>query len=339
MPLSTAFAMRAFDCNCIFDFGFISVVIPVYNGEHVVSRCVASVLNDPWPNKEVVLIDDGSTDDSWEAIQALAAMHPDVIVAGTQPHLGANAARNRGLRMARGRYVSFLDCDDEIVGGKLQHAMAAFTADSGLRMVCCDGVGVRDGNELGRITPAIGHVHDLADRRFRHFTCGLHTNSPVWDRQFLLDRCLLWDEDLSCWQESEYYVRVLLQIGGRHALRYSPSIGFRRHVDTNGIGRAYFSERYILSQNTAIDRIYEVCGMVEGGCEGVHWQWAAFKQRLLERALISGSARAWRELAPVVRAEQPSGRGRVLAALPYCIARGLYVCYRAGKMALFGKHE
>ena len=89
----------------------VSVIVPVYNGENSIKRCADSILNQDYPDLELILIDDGSRDRSWEIMQAIAAADPRV-KAIHQENGGVSSARNRALAEASGTYVQFADVDD-----------------------------------------------------------------------------------------------------------------------------------------------------------------------------------------------------------------------------------
>ncbi|MCM0083341.1 glycosyltransferase family 2 protein [Geomonas sp. Red32] len=89
----------------------ISVIIPLYNKERYVQRAVNSVLEQSLAPLEVVVVDDGSTDGSAEAVAALGPDQRLRLV--SQRNQGVSAARNRGVAEARGRFVAFLDADDQ----------------------------------------------------------------------------------------------------------------------------------------------------------------------------------------------------------------------------------
>lgn len=91
----------------------ITIIIPVYNRQDVLSECIHSVLAQSCQNFEIFIIDDGSTDGTLDAARSLAASEPRITLL-TQTHGGVSAARNAGLDAARGDYIFFLDSDDFI---------------------------------------------------------------------------------------------------------------------------------------------------------------------------------------------------------------------------------
>lgn len=115
----------------------VSVVIPVYNGARYLAEAVASVQGQRGIAAgalEVVIIDDGSTDGTAEVAATLAQRDPRVRWM-TQPNVGAAAARNRGVEMAHGAFIAFLDADDLWTDDKLSGQLAAFEAEPALDAV------------------------------------------------------------------------------------------------------------------------------------------------------------------------------------------------------------
>lgn len=105
----------------------ISVIIPVYNKEKTIEKCVDSVLQQNYPNFEIILVDDGSRDKSYDRCVKLSQADPRIKVLH-QENRGVSAARNAGLKSAGGEFVSFVDSDDwihpEMLGtllGKIDH--------------------------------------------------------------------------------------------------------------------------------------------------------------------------------------------------------------------------
>lgn len=97
----------------------ISFIVPVYNAAPYLHRCIGSILGQTYQNYELILINDGSTDNSLEICQEYAGKENLIII--TQPNAGVSAARNAGLRMATGDYYFFVDSDDWIEEQSLEH--------------------------------------------------------------------------------------------------------------------------------------------------------------------------------------------------------------------------
>jgi glycosyltransferase involved in cell wall biosynthesis len=91
----------------------VSIVIPCFNASQELRGAVQSILDQGLAATEIIIVDDQSTDDSVAVAEDLAARHPEVRVIRQPANAGPAAARNAGLRVARGRYIGFLDADDE----------------------------------------------------------------------------------------------------------------------------------------------------------------------------------------------------------------------------------
>ena len=97
----------------------ISVIIPIYNAEKYLPECLASIERQSFQAFELILVDDGSTDDSLLIAQTYADAHPNVTVI-SKSNEGPGMTRNRGLSLATGKYVYFLDSDDYIADHTLE---------------------------------------------------------------------------------------------------------------------------------------------------------------------------------------------------------------------------
>ena len=97
----------------------ISVIVPVYNAEKYISRCVDSILSQNSVDFELLLVDDGSSDDSLKICKRYEKMDNRVRVF-SQGNSGPSSARNLGLERATGEYITFVDSDDWIEGGFFQ---------------------------------------------------------------------------------------------------------------------------------------------------------------------------------------------------------------------------
>lgn len=92
---------------------YLSIVVPVYNCEKYISRCLKSIVNQTYDNLEIIIINDGSTDNSAEVCRKYA-MNDKRIVYVEQPNKGVSYTRKRGIELATGKYIGFVDADDYI---------------------------------------------------------------------------------------------------------------------------------------------------------------------------------------------------------------------------------
>lgn len=102
----------------------LSVIVPVYNVGHYLDQCITSILSQTFRDLELLLIDDGSTDDSPAICDSRAGRDPRVKVCH-QENQGQSGARNTGLSLATGRYLSFIDSDDYITPDTLYENLIA----------------------------------------------------------------------------------------------------------------------------------------------------------------------------------------------------------------------
>lgn len=89
----------------------VSIIIPCYNAENTIRSSISSVLNQSYHNIEIIVINDGSVDESEKIVQNMVLEHKNIILISTE-NRGVGAARNRGIMEAKGKYIAFLDADD-----------------------------------------------------------------------------------------------------------------------------------------------------------------------------------------------------------------------------------
>ncbi|WP_019156025.1 glycosyltransferase [Robertmurraya massiliosenegalensis] len=91
----------------------LSIIIPVYNVEAYIRKCIESILNQTYKNIEIIAIDDGSTDNSLKILKQYELNNNNITVI-SQENSGQSVARNKGIMQSRGKYIHFLDSDDYI---------------------------------------------------------------------------------------------------------------------------------------------------------------------------------------------------------------------------------
>jgi glycosyltransferase involved in cell wall biosynthesis len=182
----------------------VSILIPCYNAEGWIAQAIESALAQSWSDKEVIVVDDGSTDCSLDVIQQFNGR----IGWETGPNCGGNAARNRLLELARGEWVQYLDADDYLFCDKIARQMEFVSAHPDLDLVF-GPVTVERWSEHGstRKLVAISEPHDLwvllASWQLPQ------TGGSLWRKQAILD-VGGWKQNQPCCQEHELYLRLLI---------------------------------------------------------------------------------------------------------------------------------
>lgn len=108
----------------------ISVVVPVYNAEGFIETAIKSVVSTDYSNFEVILIDDKSSDNSWEIIRKLEKKYKNIRIKKNKNNLLAAGARNVGCKMAKGEYIALMDHDIEVDKMWLKEALKVFKKDN-----------------------------------------------------------------------------------------------------------------------------------------------------------------------------------------------------------------
>ncbi len=133
----------------------ISVVIPVYNVERYLKDCLDSVLKQSFQNLEIILVDDGSTDNSCAICKAYAAKDPRIKLI-TQENGGLSAARNTGIAAATGQYITFVDSDDAIALDMIQQ-LYDMMIQHGADLTACQKEFI---DEQGNVIPSESYYPD-----------------------------------------------------------------------------------------------------------------------------------------------------------------------------------
>jgi glycosyltransferase involved in cell wall biosynthesis len=182
----------------------ISVIVPVYNTASWLDQCVASVLAQTFQDFELILVDDGSTDDSGRLCEAWATRDPRVVVIHT-PNGGVSSARNRGIAAARAEYLAFIDSDDWVDAELLEVLLSGMTTDVDWSVCGLKTAGGGDGSE-SRISPpgvfeAQALPESLVENALRTYwifqpVCKLYRRGLILRHQLAFDPMLSLGEDL-----------------------------------------------------------------------------------------------------------------------------------------------
>lgn len=178
----------------------VSILIPCYNAERWVGQAIESALVQTWPNKEVIVVDDGSTDGSREVIESFR----DKIRFEFGPNKGGNPCRNRLLELASGEWVQFLDADDYLLPEKISEQMKCSSSSD----VVYGPVLIRTHrgkNESEEIAEPSSNS-DLFEQWIRWQVC--QTGGLLWKKE-ALKKIGGWNETFSCCQDNEVCLRAI----------------------------------------------------------------------------------------------------------------------------------
>ena len=101
----------------------VSIILPVYNGERYINRTITSILQQTMPDFELIAIDDCSTDQSLQILQNWAQRDNRIQIAANEQNMGVADTRNKGITMAKGTYICFVDSDDTWYSDKLERQL------------------------------------------------------------------------------------------------------------------------------------------------------------------------------------------------------------------------
>lgn len=187
----------------------VSIIVPCYNAAPWLAQTIESALAQTWSHCEIIVVDDGSTDNSAAIARTFESRGVRVVV---QSNAGASAARNHGLRLARGEFIQFLDADDLLDPQKISAQLPTLQrlGDSCI----ASGAWARfTSSPAAARFEAHDNWRDLSGIEFLqlHYEQILMMHPAAWlAPRRLLDRAGPWDESLSLNDDGEYFARVVL---------------------------------------------------------------------------------------------------------------------------------
>lgn len=224
-----------------------SIIVPCYNAAPWLAATLESALAQTWPNTEVIVIDDGSTDESLVIARGFESRGVGVV---TQPNRGASAARNHGLQIAKGDFIQFLDADDLLAPDKIARQASVLSAAPADSLAAG-----RWGRFAGSVEQAVFSEEAVyqASSGVEFLQLHYETGSMMQPGAWLAPRTLLkragpWNEALSLNDDGEYFARVVLSAGrlvstplARCYYRVPPHCSLSRRRDSVALASLYRS--------------------------------------------------------------------------------------------------
>lgn len=189
----------------------VSILIPAYNAEKWIKYSIQSAIAQDWPKKEIIIIDDGSTDNTLFIARSFQSNYVKVI---TQNNRGASSARNKALSFAQGDYIQWLDADDILAPDKISNQMLIADPGNMSLHLLSSAYGIfhyRIGNakfsptELWRDLSPVDWVME----HFSDSKAYMALHSWLMSRK-LIENAGAWDERLSLNDDGEFVCRVVL---------------------------------------------------------------------------------------------------------------------------------
>ncbi|WP_372682774.1 glycosyltransferase [Desulfosarcina sp.] len=179
----------------------VSVILPTYNRAWILAQAVESVLCQDYVNLQLIVIDDGSTDDTVHLLSSFK----DRITVIQQANRGVSAARNAGIRASTGELIALIDSDDTWLPGKVTAQVAFFSTHPDAHVCQTEEVWIRNGV---RVNPGKRHRKEAGMIFERSLELCLVSPSAVMMRRSLLDEVGLFDETLPACEDYDLWLRI-----------------------------------------------------------------------------------------------------------------------------------
>ena len=187
----------------------VSIILPVYNRPQTISRSVGSVLAQSYKDFELIIVDDGSADETGRLVQDLAGRDSRIRYIRHETNYGQSRARNTGIAAAKGGYMAFQDSDDEWLPDKLQQQVEKMEAlPPAVGMVYCLMWRVTpEGQDVFRAAEFGPEDEDLYRRGLMYGFRGIGIQSCLFRRE-VFDACGGFDEQMKALEDMELLIRV-----------------------------------------------------------------------------------------------------------------------------------
>jgi glycosyltransferase involved in cell wall biosynthesis len=187
----------------------ISIVIPVFNRPKLIAECLDSVLSQTYSNWECIVVDDGSSDGSFDVIKLIEQKDQRVraIQRGAITPKGAPSCRQLGVEKSTGEFLIFLDSDDLLAPWALEERIKYFRNEPTLDVVLSNGLMF---NSIKK--EFIEYTSLFNENQVLDFFLQMHIvfqiTSPTWKKSFITNNNIRWDPLLPCWQDVDYTIQA-----------------------------------------------------------------------------------------------------------------------------------
>jgi len=182
----------------------VTVYIPTHNRAHLIERAVLSVINQTYRNIEIIIVDDGSTDETPKVLSLLCNKYLCIKTLRHEKAKGACAARNLAIENAKGFYITGLDDDDEFLPHRISDFVENYCAD--YSFLCATSIQVNKTEQLKRLeTSSFITLEDIKNKN--------HVGNQIFIERSRLTVNLRFCEEMPAWQDYELWFRLIKEYG------------------------------------------------------------------------------------------------------------------------------
>ena len=221
----------------------VSVIIPTYNRAGLISETLESVLHQTFLNWECLIIDDNSTDETSQIVQAYCSNDSRFQYYLNERSKGAQGARNTGIDKSKGKFLIFLDSDDLLAPFCLERRLQ-FAKENPDKEFYCFATALfkqKPGDTQLLWNYLNTNVDDIV--RFLRQDMPWHTSGVLWKKEKVV-KIKDWDEQINTWQDWDFHVRALIEPDCRYIKdnQQKPDSFYRIESDKNAISKKWISE-------------------------------------------------------------------------------------------------
>jgi len=248
----------------------ISVIIPAYNAEKTIKETIQSVLNQTWQDFELLIINDGSQDATLEVIKSIQDPRIKIF---SYPNAGSSASRNRGIAIAKGEYISFIDADDLWTADKLEAQYKALQENSQAAVAYSWTDHIDESGQFLRSGPQQSFTGDVYARLLLEDFIGNGSNPLIRAQAFAevgdFDESLAHSEDWDLW----------LRLAARYHFVAvpSPQILYRMRVSSKSFNIKEMEESSLQVIERAVTATPETIGHLKQASLGNRYKFLTWK--------------------------------------------------------------
>jgi glycosyltransferase involved in cell wall biosynthesis len=225
----------------------VSVYIPTKNRPEMLERAINSVLEQTYKNIEILVSDDGSTDNTPELMYGLIKRHKNIVYLRSEESKGACHARNQAILAAKGDFVTGLDDDDRFLPNRIEVFVNSYRQEDAF---LCSLKYDYDGRKL---IPNHHYQRKIGFESMARRNCV--GNQIFVSRKLLIDKSILFDERFPAWQDYDFFTNIISQVGSARRVYYRTYIQHTDHEKNRITNPKRILKGYLLFKNKYADKL------------------------------------------------------------------------------------